>query len=219
MLNTLLNIIITILAVILGFFILIRGKRYLWATAGVIMTIASANLLAILVARLDNAWELIELGRWQLTLIALGIGLVGVLLGRYKPDIASLIVGFLACADIALWFSDILVYLFDSIAGLPGNISLWIGIGLLFIGGIPGLYLTRRYPRRAIIVISVLVGVQIINLALGLSPTSSFSAVVLLSLTLLGVVVQYAEYARSMNKAAPFSGHISPVDEGLSIED
>ena len=182
------------------------------------MTIASANLLAILVARLDSAWELVELGQWQLTFIALGIGLVGVLLGKYKPDIASLIVGFLAGADIALWFSDILVYLFDFIAGLPENISLWIGIGLLIIGGILGLYITRRYPRRAIIVISVLVGVQIINMALNLSPTSSLSAVILLSLTLLGVVVQYAEYARSTNKVAPLGISITPVDEGLSID-
>lgn len=219
MYSTLLNIVITILALILGFYILTSGRRFLWATSGVIMTAASANLLSILIAGGERGWDLVERGQWQLSLIALGIGLVGVLLGRFAPVVAIASVGFLAGADIAHWFTEMLVYLFNQIATLPGNVALWIGIGLLFVGGLPGLYWTQRYPHRAVIIISVLVGLEMINMALGLSPTSNFSAVILLALALLGVVVQYAEYARETQKRAPFGELGIPVDVGLDPED
>lgn len=219
MFSIILNILLTITAVILGFYLLTAGGRFLWATAGVVMTVSAANLSAILIARVDSGWELVETNNWQLVLPALIIGLIGVLLGKFRPAIAAAIVGFLAGADLALLFYDIAIYLFDQVAALPENTILWIGVVLLFVGGIPFLYLTRRYSRRALILISVLVGVQIIDTALNLNPSSNLTAVILLGLTLLGVVAQYADYTRGIQQRRPLGVAAAPIDETFNLDD
>ena len=214
-----LNFLLMIVAVILGFYILIAGRRFLWATTGFVSLVATANLLAILVARQETGWDLVVAGNWQLLLIALAAGVVGVLVGKFQTSVASAVVGFVAGADIALWGYEIVIYLSNEVAGLPESTALWIGIALLLVGGAIGGYLTLKYPRRAIVLISVLIGAEIINAALGLNPSNSLTAVILLSLALVGVVVQYAEYARQNQFNQPSSAALNPIHATYELEE
>ena len=66
-----------------------------------------------------------------------------------------------------------------------------------------GVWLTRRYGDEILIIITVVIGVEIIYRALSLESSSSFTAVIILSLCLVGVVVQYADYLRLLRVAAP----------------
>ena len=208
-----------IVTLILGMYILIAGRRYLWATTGVVSLIASANLLAVLAAGLDGGWDLIEAENWQLLLIAFGVGVVGALLGRFQKIAASAVVGFVAGADITRTNLKIVVYISEQIAGLPENTARWIGLAIMLVGGVIGIYLTLKYPRRALVLISVFIGAEIIYATLGLNPASNLTAVILLSLALVGVVVQYAEYARETQKLKPIGVPVNPIDERFDLEE
>lgn len=219
MLTYLMNFLFIIAAVILGLYILIAGRRYLWATTGIVSLVATANLLAILVAGQETGRDLVDSGNWQLLLIALSAGIIGGLLGRFQQTAASAVVGFVAGADITIWGYEIMIYISERIAGLSESTTLWIGIVLLLVGGVIGVYLTLKYPRRAMVLISVIIGVEIIYAALNLNPSSSITAVVLLSLALVGMVVQYAEYARQTQMNLPVGVALNPIDASLELEE
>jgi len=69
------------------------------------------------------------------------------------------------------------------------------------------------------VLISVIIGVEIIYAALNLNPSSSITAVVLLSLALVGMVVQYAEYARQTQMNLPVGVALNPIDASLELEE
>ena len=77
-----------------------------------------------------------------------------------------------------------------------------MGILLFVVGGLLGLYLTRRYRAEALILVSMAVGTEIVVLALGLDMSRSYTAVIALSLALVGVVMQYADYLREIKAVA-----------------
>jgi hypothetical protein len=194
MMEFLLYLLGLILGVVLGGYILLYGRRSLWATLGVVGLAATANLLAVLVAGVDTGRDLIYGQAWDLLGIALAVGVVGVVLGRFAPALAVLLIGFVAGADVALWLYDISAYLITAVAQLSEQIALWVGLGIILLGGLAGLWFVRKYRDEALILITMVLGTQLIILGLGISTRSSWTAIVALGLALFGVVRQYADY-------------------------
>ena len=198
-----LNFLLSLVGAILGGYILLFGRRALWASLGIIGLLATADLLAVLVAGLDSGWDLIEQQVWSLLGIALAAGVLGLILGWLKPAWAAALIGFAAGADVALWLFDILAYLVTDIAQLSEQVVLWIGLGLIVLGGLAGLWFVRTYRDEALILITIVLGTRLIILSLGLSTSSSWTAVAILSLALLGVIWQYADYLRQSRLNPP----------------
>lgn len=199
------NLLLTIVWLIFGGYILFWGRRALWATLGVIGLVVAARLLAIFVAGADTGLALIELQAWGLVAIAVAVGVLGGLIGRYRPGLAVGVIGFAAGADIALWLYEIAAYLVTDVAQLPEQAVPWIALGLIVLGGLLGLWLVRSYRDEALILITMLVGIQMIQTALGLNSASSLTAIILLSLALAGVLVQYANHLRELKAKTPLT--------------
>lgn len=205
LLSFLLNLLFVVVMVGLGGVILLAGRRLLWVTLSVVSTVAVANLLAVLVAGGDSGIELVTNQSWWLVLAAVAAGALGVYLGRNKLDIAVLVVGFIAGADLSLWFYKIWYHISTRQAQLSDNAATVLGLVVLLIGGLIGIYIIRHYREETLILIAMAVGVDMISQALRLNRSSDLTAVFALSLSLLGVVVQYTAYLREQKRNQPLA--------------
>jgi len=201
-----LNLIWAIVSIGLGFYTLLFGRKVLWATLGIMALIATARLLAVFVAGVDSGRQLIELEAWDLVGIAFAAGALGVILGKFKQGIAVSVIGFIAGADIILWFYEISSHLIIVVARLSEQIALGIGLLSLLFGGLIGLWLVRKYRDEILIIVTMLVGVQLIQDGFRLDSKSSLTAIIIITLALVGVLVQYADYLREMESKAPLIG-------------
>jgi hypothetical protein len=218
------TLILIVLSLVFGGYILFFGRNKLWATLGVIGLAATGNLLAIFVAGLDSGWELVKSGAWILVAIAAGAGLLGIGLAKVKPAIAVLVIGFIAGADIALWFYEISAHIFTEIIQLPESAIIWIGLGISVIGGAVGYWLIRKYRDETLILITMLVGTELINDGLRLDSQSSLKAIIIITLALAGILWQYADYLRELEAETPFEQKTPTVSsmayfQELELED
>ena len=188
----------TIILVVLGGYILFAGRRYLWATTGVVGLTVTARLLAILVAGFDTGLELIEYREWEMVGLALLVGLVGIVLGRLKPNLAALLIGVAAGADLALFLYAVAVYLIVDLARLSESLATGVTVAVIIVGGLFGLWLIRKSRDEALILITMLIGVQFIQETLGFDKNSSWTAIIILTLGLAGMLVQYSFYLREV---------------------
>ena len=193
-----LNLIVTLIIILLGFYILFAGRHVVWATLGIVALAAAANLLATLVLGESTGRALIEMQEWGLVGIALLIGVLGIILGKVKPDWAVLSIGFIAGADAALWFYNITVHFMTDIARQSDRSAYLTGLIVIFVGGLFGLWLIRTIRDEALILITMLVGTELILDGFGFSSTSSWTAIIMITLALGGVLVQYAIYLREI---------------------
>lgn len=210
----LINALTTIVLVVLGGYILFAGRRYVWLTAGAVGLTVTGRLLAILVAGFDTGRELIEFKEWGMVGLALGVGLAGIIIGRIKPNLAALLIGFAAGADLALWLYDIVAYLVTDVAQLAENLVVWVAVVVIIVGGLFGLWLIRASRDEALILITVLIGVQFIQDALGFDKSSSWTAIIILTLGLAGLLVQYAFYLRQVKA---LSDQTEPQPQASSV--
>lgn len=191
-----LNLIVTIVGVLLGAYILFFGRRELWLTLGIVGLAATANLLAVLVADVSDGRELVEIGAWGLVGVSIAVGALGIVIGRYRTNMAVNAIGFVAGASIAMWLHEIAAYLVTDMANLPSQSAIWTGWALALVGGLLGLWLVRKDRHEALILITALVGVGLVNDSLDFSNTRSITAIILLGLALSGILAQYAAYLR-----------------------
>jgi hypothetical protein len=196
----------TIILVVLGGYILFAGRRQIWITMGIVGLVVTARLLAILVAGFDTGRELIEFREWGLVGVAVLVGLAGVFLARLRPNLAALLIGFAAGADLALFLYDITAYLVTDVARLPENLVILVTVVVIIIGGLFGLWLIWKSRDEALILITMLIGVQFIQDFLGFDQSSSWTAIIILSLGLAGLLVQYASYLRELKAREQQSG-------------
>jgi len=194
----LLSFIGSIIGIGFGFYILFAGRHAIWATLGIVALSAAANLLAVFVAKGSTGKDLLEMQQWGLLGIALAIGALGIVLGKYKEDLAILFIGFIAGADAALWFYDVTAHLMTNVAHRSETTANITGIIVIIVGGLLGLWLVRTVQDEALILITMLVGTQLILDGFGFSPTSSWTAIIMITLALAGVLVQYAIYLREI---------------------
>lgn len=196
----LLSLLGIILGLVLGGYILFAGRKAVWATLGVVSLVVSSRLMAVMVANVESGRDLVEIQDWTLVGIALVIAIIGVTVGWFKPDLGVLIIGFAAGADVALFFYELSSYVVVSVAQLSEQVALIIGIGLIIIGGLLGLWLVRRLRDEAMILITMLIGVQLIQDALGLNHDSNWTAILIITLGLAGILTQYAVYLRELEE-------------------
>jgi hypothetical protein len=185
-----------IIMLVFGGYVLFLGRRALWATMGIVGLTVTARLLAVLVAGLDTGRDLIEYKEWQLLGIAVLVGVIGLVLGRVKPNIAVFLIGFAFGADLASWLYNIVAYIVTDVAQLPDSVAVWVGLAVIIIGGLFGVWLVRVSRDEALILITMLFGVQFIQEAIALDKSNSWTAIIILSLGLAGLLVQYASYLR-----------------------
>lgn len=193
---TIIHLIWRIAVLILGFYVLFAGRKALWATLGIIALVGSANLMAVLVIGGDQGRDLIEAQAWWLFGAALLLGILGILIGRTRPDLAASLIGIAAGADLALWLYHIAIHLVTTVANQTQTVALWVGVAVLAVGVLLGLWLVRKSRDEALILITMLVGVQLIQESLGLSKSSSWTAILMAAAALAGVLVQYATLLR-----------------------
>ncbi len=182
---------LAILGALLGGGILLFGRKYYWALLGVVITFLFGFFLANFEG-LEHEWQLLISGEWVSLLIALVAGGIGVLVGRWNRSVALAAIGFTAGAYIATYSNQLLLYL----TGQTGAGLTWWLLLIFVAAGVLGAYFTRRNPDEALILISVTLGTAIVARALNLSTESSWTAVITLSLALVGVVLQFAVYVR-----------------------
>ena len=197
-LEFLLNLLVILAGVALGGYILFFGRRVLSVTLGIVTLAVSANVIAVLVADVDSGRELVDAGEWTLVLIAVAIGGIGVALGRFTPKLAGSLIGIIAGANVALWLRDIAIYGFDALSSTSEQMSIIIGVALLIGGGLAGLWAVQKNPDEALMIITMIIGAKLIVDTLQLSETRSITVVIMLSLALAGILVQYSAYLREL---------------------
>ena len=202
MIELLIHAALAFAGVLLGAYILFFGRRSLGATLGIVALAVAANVLAQLVAGADSGRDLVELAAWGLVAVAVVVGVLGVILARSKPAVAANVIGFIAGAGIALWLFDISSYTISAVTDMPEQAALWVGLALLLVGGLLGLWLMKREQDETLILLSVLVGVEVINDALQLNDEKVLTAIFLLSLALAGVLLQFGAYLREVKVEA-----------------
>lgn len=190
-----------VLGVGIGGYIMLAGRRKLGVTLGIVGLMAGAELVAVLVLSLDSGWSLLREREWMILLLILGFGVIGYLIGRRYTELSVILIGFLAWANIALWFNAIVHYVSTDVIAVGAETAVYFNIPIFIIGGLIGAWFTRLYSDKLLIIITVILGVRLIGLALSLDNDSSFTAVVILSLALIGIVVQYAQYLRELKTA------------------
>jgi len=191
------NLLVTIISLVIGGYILFVGRKAVWITLGMMSFIVTGRLLALFFIEANKVRDLIEMQSWELIGIAVLVGVLGSVIGRVNPHLAVSLIGFLAGTDVALWFYDISTYAVTIVAQQSENTALWVGIIFLAIGGLAGLWLVQKARDEALILITMLVGVQFIQNSLALGD-SSWTAIIIITLSLAGVLIQYAGYLREI---------------------
>lgn len=198
MMQFLLHVTLMIVGVVIGSTVLLAGRRKPWISLAIIGLAVTGNLLAALVAGLDSGWDLARQGEWLLVGIAFAVGALGWYVGKTRPDMGVALIGVTAGADIALWLREIIDYLSVESGAASPDTAVFLNIPAILVGGLLGWLFIRHYRDEALILVTVVIGVEIIFLALRLNSSSSLTAVILLSISLVGVVVQYADYLRGI---------------------
>jgi MFS family permease len=163
------------LTLALGILLLLFGRRAFWIFVGVAGFIAGLTFATMF---MHGQPELVIL------LIAIVAGIIGAFLAIMLEGLAILIAGFLAGGYLA---TTLAVSLGMTIAS--GN---WV---VYIIGGIIGLILVAALFDWAIIILSVLLGADLIMSGLSI-PSSPYYWVIILVLIVVGIVVQAGYWHR-----------------------
>ncbi|MFN2143376.1 MAG: hypothetical protein ACK2U5_23025 [Candidatus Promineifilaceae bacterium] len=210
LLLNILGFVLTVIFLGLGGLLLLSGRKYMWILLGGGGFLITATLAAE-VKGLPSGWASVQQNDWILLVIALVMGALGIFIGRNYDHLSADIIGFAAGLYIAAWFDEILLTLNGQ---EDSGLTWWLA--LIFVAaGIAGLLVTRRSPEQALILISVLIGAGTIGNVLNLDTSSSWTAVILLSLTLTGIVVQYAALLRERPRLGQ---QLPPVPHPISDE-
>jgi hypothetical protein len=203
MLNFLISFLLSIVGLGLGFYLLLLGRKRMAVTTAIISLFGTSSLLALIFLGESAGWALTEELDWLLLGISAAAGIIGGILGARAENIAAKVVGFAAGGYMALWLYGIAFYVIVRVGQWSEQVAFWVGVAILIIGGLLGIYFTMRSKGVALILISVFIGTDIIIRALNLSPQNSFTAVIAISLALIGLVFQYAQFLRETKAERP----------------
>ncbi|MFN2117902.1 MAG: DUF4203 domain-containing protein [Candidatus Promineifilaceae bacterium] len=208
--TSVLSFVLTAFILILGGLLLLAGRKYTWILLGAGGFLITAAIIAELINNSDT-YTLVQDKVWIALLIALGIGVLGVIIARNYTSIAYDIIGFATGLYLVSWFDEILLFL----NGQEKNEITWWLVLLFIAAGIVCVWITRKDPEEAVILISVIIGARTITNGLNLDNTNSFTAVIALGLGLTGVVIQYASYLREQPR---LGRQLPPVPHPVSEE-
>jgi hypothetical protein len=151
-----------------GVALILAGRRLFWLFVGGTGFVAALTLAAETLRNLPPL---------EAVLIALGAGLVGVLLALLIQRVALALAGFLAGG-----------YVLSSLVGIAGISLAQYGWLVLLIGGILGTLLVLSLFDWALIVLSSLTGAVLVTQTIGVN--SLLAYLLVLAATLLGIFVQ-----------------------------
>lgn len=210
LLTTIVSFLLTVLFLGLGGLLLLAGRQYMWVLLGAGGFLITATVAAE-IQGYSNSWALIENDLWWSLLIAALVGIVGAFIGLRFGRFSVDMIGFAVGVYVATWFDEVLLALNgQDVSGF----TWWIA--LIFVAvGVLGIWITRRDPDQAQILISVIIGSMTIANGLNLDKTRSITAVITLGLALTGVVVQYASYLREQPR---FGSQLPPVPHPTNDE-
>lgn len=210
----LVELLVFVVGMTVGVTALLSGRRKLWvmlAAVGLYVTLqVTIELLGY-----DRLWDLVENGEWVWILVAVGMALLGAIIGRTNVRLTHMIIGFLVGVVAMLWLDEIILYALGySPEAQPTE---WWMILLVVLGGVVGLVVTVRYPDTSLILYSSIVGTNLIMNTLHLDPNWRWVAILTLSFLLLGVVMQFAQLLREQKASGlPFSlPDSAPPSSGL----
>lgn len=209
-LTAIVTFLLTVLFLGLGGLLLLAGRHYMWVLLGAAGFLITATVAADMQGY-SNSWALIENELWWSILIAALMGALGVFIGLKFERLAVDVIGFAVGVYVATWFDEVLL----ALNGQDTSDFTW-WIALIFVAaGVLGIWITRQDPDQALILISVIIGSITIANGLDLDQTKSMTAVITLSLSLAGVVVQYASYLREKPR---FNSQLPPVPHPTNDE-
>lgn len=205
------NLLLAIVWGALGLIALLAGRKYLWLLLGVAGLVVTAQVLAAFYGY-ANAWGLVTKLELVPILISVAFGVLAMALGRHNRDAAITFIGFAVGVFVASWFDQLIFF----ISGRAETDSAPWWLFLVFLAaGLLGVWIIRRGAEQELILVSVIIGVKTITDALNLPAESNITAVVILSLALVGIVVQYAALLREQ---PPELRVIQPVPHPVSEE-
>ena len=223
MLDFLMSVLFFIVGIVLGFYLMLLGRRRMMVTTAIVCIAATAGLLSLIFHNDSNGWVLVDIRDWLLLGITVAAGVIGGILGTRAQPLAVGVIGFFAGGYIGLWLYEIAHFIVVDVVHWPERTAFWVGVAILIVGGLLGIFFTRRSEAIAIIIISVFIGVDLIGMVLNLNPSKSYTAVIMLSLALVGLVVQYAQYLRDIRveQTIPFSQTVvsAPAPEYFDLSD
>jgi hypothetical protein len=159
---------IPVVRAVLGFLLLVTGRKLYWLFVGGIGFVLGVQLASI---AFSSESEIV------LITIALIAGIIGIILAFYAQRFAVAIAGFISGGLILLNLSSLINLTF----GLPD----WL---LFIMGGIVGILLVAWLFDWALVVLSALTGAYLIAGLLDVTGWLSFTAIALLFI--IGVIVQ-----------------------------
>ena len=204
---------LAIVGTLLGALALMFGRQYYALLLGLIVAVVTAYFLAILNG-LEGEFALITSGEWLSLLLAIGAGVIGYFVGRYDRDIAITIIGFLTGTYLATLLDEVILHL----TGRESPLTWWL-LAIFLASGLLGAYAIRRNPDELLILLSVTLGISLIDSSVAVLAGSILRAILLLSLALVGVVYQYAAYIReNPMRRTVLPAVPSPISEDLPFE-
>jgi hypothetical protein len=186
-----------IIGVGIGVFFLLYGHRFFWLIGGLALATIGLVVVALIVAlivvpanvdttrglTIDLPDELIQNSPAIIAALLCGVvsgAILGAVLLLRAPRVAAAIVGLVGGATLTV----IVLSLYR--IELPGWLSALLALAI----GIVTAVLARRNPDTSLIVLSVLIGTNVIIRALRLDLNLSISAIIWLCLMLAGILFQ-----------------------------
>lgn len=198
----LVELLVFVVGMVVGVTALLFGRRQLWVMLAALGLYATL-LLAMEFLGYERLWDLVENGEWVWLLVAVGLAVLGGVIGRINARLAYMIIGFLVGVAMFSWFDEVILY--ASGRSPEETPTEWWMLALMVVAGLAGLVLTVRYANTMLILYSSVVGTNLIMSTLHLDPNRRLVAILTLSLLLLGVVVQFAQLLREQKAAGlPF---------------
>lgn len=195
------RLVILALGVALGGLALVAGRRYLQYFVGAGVFFIVLGVFAAL-GGYDNPWQLFTAGQWVWILIAAALGGLGLIISRRDTKLATMLAGFVAGATLGLW---ILLAFWDTISPTPTAWAYIVTAIIVVLAGVSAAYWTLHRGDEAIILVTTTVGVVTLSRALNVDPNGKWAAIVILSLALGGVIIQYATLVRERHGLPPLN--------------
>ncbi len=188
------NTALMIVAFVAGGACLLYGRQRLDFSLGAV-GLYLGLLIGMEINQYDVVWDLVENQEWIWLLVGVGLGAAGVLLGRANRSLAISVIGIMVGIAIFLYLDEIMLYMAGSSTDTAPHQEWWLML-ILAGFGVAGFLATRFYSDTSLILLTTWIGSKLILDALHLNRDTAFVAIITLSLFLLGVVYQFAQYLR-----------------------
>lgn len=188
------NTALMIVAFVAGGACLLYGRQRLDFSLGAV-GLYLGLLVGMEINQYEVVWDLVVNQEWIWLLVGVGLGAAGFFLGRANRSITISVIGVMVGIAIFLYLDEIMLYAAGSSPDTPPHQEWWL-LAILAGFGVAGFLATRFYSDTSLILLTTWIGASLILDGLRFGRDNAFVAIITLSLLLLGVVYQFAQYLR-----------------------